>query len=178
MTLLEHTPQEYRDAPEVQVTEDALGGQLRQLQTARDEVLAQLSVSTATWGLELWERTYGLETDVSKPLEQRRERVVAKIRGTGTITEAMLKNVAESYTNGEVEVIGWPREYAIDVRFVSVLGTPPNIDDLSAALDEICPAHLVYRYLYRYLLIREIHGVMTLEELERQTLDKFAFGVK
>lgn len=178
MTLLEHTPQEYRDAPEVQVTEEALDGQLRKIQSARDDVLAQLVVGTATWGLELWERAYGLETDAEKPLEQRRERVMAKIRGTGTVTEAMLKNVAESYTNGEVEVIGRPREYAVDLRFISVLGTPPNIDDLSAALDEICPAHLAYRYLYRYLLIREIHKVMTLVDLERQTLDKFAFGVK
>lgn len=50
------------------------------------------------------------------------------------------------------------------------------MEDLSTALDEIKPAHLVYQYLYRYLLIREIHMVMSISELQTQTLDNFAFG--
>lgn len=175
MTLLEHMPEEYRDAPEVRVVEEALEAQAAALRAAREDLFRQLDVDRATWGLELWERAYGLAVDVAKPLEQRRERIIAKIRGTGSVTAAMLQNVAESYTNGEVEVIERPGEYGLELRFISVLGTPPNIEDLSAALVEICPAHLAFRYRYRYLLVREIHGAMMLSALETQTLDRFAF---
>ena len=44
-------------------------------------------------------------------------------------------------------------------------------------LDEVKPAHLAIVYTFRYLLIKDIHEVMTLSEVEATTLKKFAGGV-
>ena len=60
------------------------------------------------------------------------------------------------------------------IKFCGSVGTPPNLDDLTAALNETIPAHLSYQYQYRYLLIREIHGVMTISEIMQTEIDKFA----
>lgn len=135
----------------------------------------QLTINTATTGLARHEAVMGLPVNSEDTLEDRRSRIIAKLLGQGTVTPALLRHVAASFTNGDVEIIEHPEEYSFDVRFISVLGTPPNMANLTAALNEIKPAHLVYRYLYRYLLIWEIHAVMTLSELEAQALDKFAF---
>ena len=158
---------------------DLLQAEESVMQELRDNVSSQeqqLVISTSTWGLERHEKILGLPTDSESSMEDRRSRIIAKLAGQGTVTKALIQHVASSFTNGEVEVIEHPEQYSFDVRFIRVLGTPPNMADLSAALDEIKPAHLVYQYLYRYLLIREIHMVMSISELQTQTLDNFAFG--
>ena len=53
---------------------------------------------------------------------------------------------------------------------------PTDLEDLYAALDEVKPAHLAIVYTFRYLLIKDIHEVMTLKEVESTTLRKFAGG--
>jgi len=91
-------------------------------------------------------------------------------------TVAMIQSVAESFSNGDVEVTELSERYRVGIKFVGNIGTPPNMDDLTAALREIMPAHLGWDYRYMYLLIRDIHGVKTLAEMEGLTLDKFAGG--
>lgn len=157
---------------------DLLRAEETVLEQVRQEIVhseLQLTISTATTGLARHERILGLPTNSEALLVDRRSRIVAKLLGQGTVTPELLRHVAASFSNGEVEIVEHPEAYRFNVKFVGTLGTPPNMADLSAALEEIKPAHLAYRYLYRYLLIREIHEVMTLAILEAQTLDKFAF---
>lgn len=149
---------------------------LDQLHDLITEQERQLTISTATTLLSRHEKILGLPTDSDATVEDRRSRIIAKLLGQGTVNRKLLQRVASSFTNGAVEIIEHPSDFSFDLKFVSAIGTPPNMDNLSAALDEIKPAHLVYRYLYRYLLIREIHQVMTLNDMQQQTLDKFAFG--
>lgn len=128
----------------------ALGGETDALRASLSDLLAQCNVETATWGLVLWERQLGIDTDVEKPYDYRRSRILSKLRGTGTVTVAMIKNMAESFSNGEVDVIEDAANYHFDVKFVGTMGIPPNMDDLTAAIEEIRPAHLTYAYIYVY----------------------------
>lgn len=138
------------------------------------DVLAQFYVNTATWGLADWERVLGIETDESKPQEERRSVVMSKMRGTGTVTVSLIESVAESYDGGDIEVTEDPSTYSITVKFVSTVGIPPNLDDLKRAVREIVPAHIEIQYEYSYLLIEQIHGVMTLNEIQTHKLTDFA----
>ena len=70
-----------------------------------EDLSKNLYVKTATWGLDLFEGELGLVTDKSISYEERRERILAKKRGNGTTTKKMLKNTAEAFSGGEVEVI-------------------------------------------------------------------------
>ena len=146
MNLLEYLPDVY-GGPEVRAIQGALDDQVKALWAARDGLFDQLNVETATWGLETWERALGLTVDVSKPYDYRRSRIKSKLRGQGTTTVAMIQSVAESFSNGQVDVIEQPGAYHFDVKFTGTIGIPPNMDDLTAAIEEIKPAHLEYDYI-------------------------------
>ncbi len=146
MTLIEYLPDFYADSPEVMRIQVAIQSQTEALRAARDGLMAQLMVNTATWGLDAWERALALRTDAAAPVAYRRTRVLSKLRGAGTTTVAMIKNVAESFSNGEVDVTEDPAVYRIDIKFV----IPPNMEDLTAAIEEIKPAHMEYDYIFIY----------------------------
>ena len=136
--------------------------------------LAQLCIDTATWGIVHWEREYGVTPQATDTLDDRRSRVKAKLRAPQTVTAAMLENLTDSYINGQSEVTELPREHKVKIRFNGEYGVPANLESLTAALLEVLPSHVVYEYLYRYLLVREVHG-MTINELQSHLIRDFAF---
>lgn len=150
--LMVKLPEHYQNSPQVRELQRVLGLMADEAEGALEETLAQFFPQTAYgWGLELWERAYGIPVDLSKPLEYRRTRVISKLRGQGATTVAMIQNVAESFSNGQVEIEEHNDEFYFVVRFTSNYGVPPNIEDLRAAINEIKPAHLawLFEYLYR-----------------------------
>ena len=174
--MFDYMPREYENCRESRAIVKTEAAEFEALNDAIDDVLAQFSFDTATWGLSHWERICGIPIDESKPVEQRRSVIKSKLRGIGTVTVALIKNVAESWYNGEVEVTEQPSLYTVKIKFVSKLGVPPNLADIENALREIIPAHLAINFEFSYLLIKDVHNVMTLSQLEATTLDKFAGG--
>ena len=120
-----------------------------------DSFLQQLFVATSTWGLALWEKQYGLETDTSKSDTDRRSRIMSKMRGKGTTTAEMIQNLVGSFVNGNVTILESPETNFFVIKFGDI-GIPPLLNDLSAAIDEIKPAHLYYTYDIRYVTHKEL----------------------
>lgn len=148
--LMLQLPEFYRSVPFAEL-QRVLGEMVRKAGEDVDFTLEQLQPQTASgWGLAMWETAYGIPVDVTKDLEFRRTRLLSKLRGQGTPTAELVRAVAASFANGEVDVIEHNDQYYFVVKFVSVLGVPPNIDDLTAAINEIKPAHLRYIYEYTY----------------------------
>ncbi|MEG1492248.1 MAG: putative phage tail protein [Oscillospiraceae bacterium] len=174
--LPELYPQRLLKGSEFSELQAALDSAVVELRVALDDFGKQLNVSTATFGLDSWERALGLPVDVSKLDTERRERIMSKLRGSGTVTAAMIANVAKSFAGGEVSVIEDAANSRFVLKFSGQFGIPPNMADVGAAIDEIRPAHLAYSYEYSYLLIKDIDGLMKLKTLETQKLNKFAGG--
>lgn len=172
--LTDQLPERYLNSPEV----GAAAGILWALgETFRDCVLdwlEQLTIDTATWGLKYWEQTYGVTPQITDTVEERRGRVKAKMRSPQTVTAAMLENLTDSYINGQSVVTELPRQHKVQIRFNGDYGIPSNLESLTAALLEVLPSHVTYEYLYRYLLVREVHG-MVIDTLQTHTIDEFAF---
>lgn len=150
MSLIDLLPDYYKNSAEVINIQESFEHWTTYLNLARDDLLLQLNVNTATWGLALWEKYLGLSTDVSKSNEFRRERIRAKIRGIGTVTKQMIVDVASSYSNGEVEVIEDNASYSFKIKFIGTKGIPGNMADLSVTINEIKPAHLAFTFEYTY----------------------------
>lgn len=148
--LMKYLPEDYQKSAEVIEIQEGIGGVWLEIKSDIEDLKAQLDLETATWGLVFWEMDYGIETDLSKDYNARRSVIKAKRRGTGTTTVEMIKNTAESFVNGEVDVEEHNEEYYFNVIMVSVIGIPPNMEDLKKTIEEIKPAHLDYYIIIKY----------------------------
>ncbi len=115
-----------------------------------EDFINQLFVDTATWGLSIYEKELDLATNPSLSYEQRRELIKAKLWGRGTTTKQMIKETAEAFSGGEIDVIEYPSEYRFVVKFIGVKGIPRNMQGFIDMLEAIKPAHLAYEFKYTY----------------------------
>ena len=61
----------------------------------------------------------------------------------------------------------------IVVTFVGAFGVPDDMQGLRDAINIIKPAHLIVDYVFRYLLIKDIHEVKTIAEMNDTNLSMF-----
>ena len=159
MNLMDLLPDYYKGNLTMEELQDILSTDMDNLATAFDKTINQCFVNTATDLLSRYEKIFGLQVDVSKSDEFRRERIRAKIRGTGTVTKQMIKDVASSYSNGEVEVIEDPANYSFKIKFVGTKGIPANMTDLTLTIQEIKPAHLAFEFEFTYNTWKDVEGM-------------------
>lgn len=156
LRLLGYVPRYYETSRLFRSLSQSRGEELDGLSGALDQVLDQFFSRTASWGLEDWEKELGLQPEPGFSDQERRDRVVAKLRGYGTCTIGLVKQVAEAYEKGAVEVIQDHGLYKIIIKFVDTGGIPPNLDNLRAAVREVVPAHLGLEFAYNYLIWSEL----------------------
>ena len=169
--LIARYPEFYAGSVEFVDLQNALEPEVLSLWKLRDGVLDQLNVNTATWGLKYWEQALGLAVDEDADITYRRSIITSKRRGAGVITVATIQNLAASYSNGEVEVIEYPEQFRIEIKFVNAVGTPPNIDDLTATLRATLPAHLEWSYIITFATWNQ-RKTKTWDELSGLTWDE------
>ena len=148
--LLEYLPSFYHNSDVIKSFMESNSIEVDTLKAYIEDLSKNLYVKTATWGLDLFEEELGLATDKSISYEERRERILAKKRGNGTTTKAMIKNTAEAFSGGEVEVIENFNDYSFVVKFVGVKGIPKNLTLFKNMIEEIKPAHLNYELAFTY----------------------------
>lgn len=151
-------PERYLTSPEICEIVDAIQPELDSIQDAIDDVLAQLMLDTATWGLSLWESDYGMESNASQTLTERRDHVRSKLRGAGTMSCEALERIAAGFVAGQTDITEIPRQYLLQVSFVGQYGVPSNIDDLKSILAAMRPAHLAIEYIIQYHLWKDYAG--------------------
>ncbi len=150
MDLMTVLPEYYAGNRTMEELQKILSTGINNQAAGLDETIDQCFVNTATALLSRYEKIYGIQVDVSKSDEFRRERIKAKIKGVGTVTKQMLIDTAAAYSNGEVEVLEDPVNYSFKVKFIGTLGVPQNMADLILTIEEIKPAHLKYIFEYMY----------------------------
>lgn len=149
-TLLSYMPGYYRTSKVIDNLNNANALELDGFDKKLDNALNQFFIDTADFTLERWEKEFGIAVNNSYDTEFRRSRIKSKLRGQGTITISLIKNVSESFSNGEVDVIEDNPNYSFTVKFTGTKGVPPNLDDLKAAIEAIKPAHLAVLYTFTY----------------------------
>lgn len=168
--LIARYPDFYAGSPEFVDLQNALEPEALALWTAQGGLMDQLCVNTATWGLQYWEQTLGITVEQGKDLEYRRSRIRSKLRGSGVTTVALIESVAESFSNGDVAVTEYPQAYRLEIKFVGIIGIPPNMEDLTASLREILPAHLAWDYVMVYNTW-DVTAQHTWDELRQRSWD-------
>ncbi|NBI30906.1 DUF2313 domain-containing protein [Chengkuizengella sp. YPA3-1-1] len=156
--------------------------ELYQLNVAREDLLSQLSVDTATWGLDIYEKELKIKTDKTKTFEERRSVIKSKWRGFGKADSKLIQLVAESFMNGQVEVRyenpnGEPNPpYSIIVKFIGTRGVPTNLEDLQNLIEEIKPAHKGIEFEFTYITWNELErGTFTWNDIDLMILTRNEF---
>lgn len=144
--------------------------QLTDRQNSIDDLVNQMFVDTATWGLEYYEKDLGIVTDTSQTYDERRSVIKSKERGVGTVNRALIKLVSDSYTNGDVDVSF--ANSIITVTYTSIYGIPPNEPKLEAAIEEIKPAHLAVTYVFLYIRYEQLDNQYTYDQMSTKTYDQ------
>jgi hypothetical protein len=150
--MLTYLPRYYETSRIMRAILQAEGSELDKLRQALDEILDQFFVRTATWGLDRWEEEVGLPVTPDQPEAERRDKIISRLRGYGTATISMVKQVAEAYDKGAIDVVEDHAAYTVIIQFVDTTGVPPNLDDLKAAVRGVVPAHLEILYEFNYFL--------------------------
>lgn len=174
--LLNHLTSNYQDGLTIQKLMSILDLELEELRYYANTLGDQGNIKKVTWGIRTWEEELAIDYNPTMSSHNRREIILAKVRGRGNTTKQMLINTAEAFSGGEVDVIEFPEDSYFIVKFIGVKGTPDNMQSFIEMLNSIKPAHLDYAFEFAYILIREIQGVVTLSEMEQIVLNKFAGG--
>lgn len=121
-------------------------------------VLYQLYAATATSGgsdpnksgLARFEQDLGLPIGLGLADDERRSRIIAKLRGYGTVTPDRVKAVADAFANGALDVVEDFPHSTVLLTFTSVYGVPTYVDAMLDAVRDVLPAHLALSVTYRY----------------------------
>lgn len=154
--LARYVPPFLSEIRELKAIYEAEGYAAGLLEHELSDLLDQCFISTSTWGLTRWEQVYGVATNMALSYEQRREILMAKLRGQGTTTAQMIKETAETFSGGEIEVIEDNPNNHFTVRFIGIKGIPRNMNAFISMLEDIKPAHLAYSFEYRYTTWSEL----------------------
>lgn len=173
--MLASLPTAYRKDAWVIALLSAIAGVDDAQRADADETAQQMFLDSMTWALAIEERIAGITPAAGAGVEERRSVLQAKWRSTtGKCDVDLIQSVCDSWENGQVDVDFVDGE--IILEFVGSYGVPDAdaLSALKAAVQEVIPAHLAVAYLYRYLLVREVHG-MVIDTLQTHTIDEFAF---
>ena len=171
--MLHNLPRQYLKDPTVNALANAIQSVLEGQEEEAVTVPSQMSLDAVTWNLEVEERLVNITPPVGSTMESRRTALKAKWRSGGKLTIEQVQAVCDAWKNGEV-VVSFPNG-SIRLQFVGAYGVPEDLDALKAAVRLVIPAHLAAEYVIKYLLIRDIHEVMTLSTLQTHPMGNFAF---
>ena len=159
--MREYLPSYYRKSKVMNQLMDSLESEYERLKQEVRLTENQFFVLLADKNISKHEADVGITPDPSADLETRRGRILSKLRGTGTVTKTMMKNVAASFVNGEIEIVEYASEYLFAVKFMSKQGIPYNLADIQKVIEDIKPAHLAVEYIFTYRLWQDVLNTLS-----------------
>lgn len=169
--LISYLPYYYHDITEMIKLQEAIEYEYSSLIKKIEDLFNQIYIFKATWGLTLWEKMLDLEIgDFENNFDERREVILSKLQNEGITNIKKIKNLAKIFTNGEIEIIEDYANYSFLIKFTSIVGKAPNIENFEKALQIYKPAHLGYEIEFRY----NTHGELKQHRLTHNQLKVYS----
>lgn len=148
--LAAYQPRYYRKSALMAGLNAGLEAEFARLLNGVDALAKELNIQTAADYLGLWERSVGLPENPALTAEERRSRVLARLRQVDATTPERISVIVQSYARGDVEVVENFAAYTVMVKFTNRIGKPDNMAGIIEQLERIMPAHLAVTYVYPY----------------------------
>lgn len=136
---------------------NAQGSELDKLVVYNEDVLKQLFVETATWGLSFWEEFFGLPILINQDVKMRRAKIKAHFASFGTVNKTTINRIAKDFGFSHVDIVEDYAPYIVKLIFDnSASGDEININELIATLRKMCPAHIDFMYIFLFKSWKDI----------------------
>ena len=122
---------------------NAAGAEIDTMEQRSDDLLLQVIPQTATWSIPYWEEDYGVRSNDSLSLEERRRNLLSAIRMRAPMNPAWIEKVLSTLSETSVHI----KENISKNRFEVIADDELDIltkQKLQDKLKEIKPAHLIY----------------------------------
>ncbi|MED0893841.1 putative phage tail protein [Aneurinibacillus migulanus] len=175
--MMKMLPVRYWEDDSTQNIERAGALKIDELNAVANDVYAQSSPSTATWGIANWEKILGIPVDETKPLQERRERVLAKIRFSETVTKETIRKVVSAWFGEEISVVERFADYEVMIEFLFDKAIGKNFVDVVDTLRELLPAHLEFGFAPSLKESVEIQEKATVNMRRYHRIGEFRIGM-
>lgn len=140
-TLLSYQPDYYKNSKVIDNINNANAIELTKIQEKIINTLNQFFLMDSDTSLDHWEKDFGIATNNNLSIDERRKKILSKLRGLGTSTIDQIKSMCLSYVK-DANVIENNADYSFTIELISNTGFPAFIMNLLEILEEIKPAHL------------------------------------
>lgn len=131
----------YKDSLVMKIIYQALGMEWESTEAMIADIKAQFNPLTATWSIGWWEDAWSLLRQEGAPIEQRRSRIIAKMRQSVVINPARLEKEIERITGKTATIVhAAAYTFAIQTRIL----TPEQEANVRALIEDMKPAHKSY----------------------------------
>ncbi|WP_302053658.1 putative phage tail protein [Brevibacillus parabrevis] len=169
--MRDYMPRYYDDFPVVMNLVDREADVIIALNEAAAVTLAQAFVGSADRDLPRWERICGIKTDETKSLEVRRAIVKSRLQGAGTVTVAVVRELADTIYGAATEVREDFTGGRVVVTLVGKRGVAADAEDVRKELRELIPAHLGIALEFTWFVWNEFDA-LTWNEADAFTWDE------
>lgn len=140
--MLNYYPQVIREIFEFRAIIEAESEQMQAQSDGRDAVMNQSYLPTmGEVRIKQWEKALGITPIQDSSLDDRRDTVIARIRGQGKLNEALISSIVNAFTGGKAK--SWVENSTLYVEI-----TPPSDNkqyqfaNVEQELNKKLPAHL------------------------------------
>lgn len=120
----------------------AIGTVLEEIYNLANDLKKETNPVTSTLLLDYWEAHYGLSKDSTMTPEQRRSRIITKIRNRGACSPARLATAVSDALGGvgvDITENVTPNKFIVSIR-----ENVPSLEPAIAVIEKMKPAHLIY----------------------------------
>ncbi len=196
----------YFNDPFVNDLFNSSGIELDTIEALTEELKQQMFFDQLTFALEDNEKLLQITPKPTQTIEDRRSTIQGKWLISNKCDLELIQAIANSWKNGEVTVLfqrkylrtmdvnkltvdqlnntyinnfafGVNKQYSIvKVQFNSIIGVPDDLDTLIDMLNVVIPCHLPLQIIFKYLLVKDINNIMTINQLNNTKINNFAFN--
>lgn len=143
-------PDVVRTISEFQAIIDAEYPELEKLQSGRETILSNAYITTIDEDrINEWEKILGIVPIEGSSVDDRRDTVIARIRGQGKLNTNLINIIVNTFTGGEAE--SWVKDSTL---YVLVTPSPTNkqyrFENVEQELKAKVPAHLDFQVSRNY----------------------------
>lgn len=120
---------------------EVIGREWDEMAAWSNDLKQEIYVQTCTWSIAIWEWVYGFEPDESMTLEERRQRILSKVRGVRPINPEVMRRGIAAVSGADAGLKDFSNPFSFSVT-MSVTNKPIPIERVLRFIYETKPAHL------------------------------------